>query len=343
MRKIFNIPTILSLAFLLALVSCEYQQEVADPISPDDYPVATITTDFSGTAVTEGDVITYTITIDKWLDHEVTFSAMIEGGTGSEDDIQNIGGVIDAYSDSTTLTVVFVQDLDADDGETLELEIGADYLGTQYTLNPSTVNPTLNVTITNWVSSELEMTFDWHGEVIVNDLTCGDVYNEDIGDYVDFDIFMADAEGYDFNDPWSYFNPYDYAATGDVPEEWTIGDTIPDGSYYFFCDLYANGLPGLDSIGYQVEHVPMPITATFTRAGAFDITVVQDDSQVISTAVPGGADDNFDPALVVTTTIAKLTVASGVYTISDIDDTVLASGKMSEFRIGSNRPIYLRK
>ena len=88
MRKLFNIQAILSLAFMFALFSCEYEQEVEAPISTDGYSIAIYETDFSGTSVTEGDMISYTVTIDKPLDVDLTFTVMLLDGAASEDALE---------------------------------------------------------------------------------------------------------------------------------------------------------------------------------------------------------------------------------------------------------------
>lgn len=352
MKKIFNIPIVLGLALSLTLFSCIEDQEPVAPISPDDYPVATFTTDFSATEVSEGDVITYTIKLDKWLDHDVSFGAMVKGGTGDAHDIVNVGGVIPAYSDSTVLQVIFVQDYDIDDAETLELEIGADYLGTQYTINPSTVNPTHNVTVANWVGP-LEMTFDWHADLTISqllwdingDVYYGDIYDEEnAADYVDFDIYMATAEGYDPADPWANYFGYDAAETGDVPEEMVFADTIPDGDYVLFAFLYGNDLPDYDSIGYEVGHIDLPITISYVRAGAINAgSFVQPSDQVINSTVPGWANDDFAHVPgPLETTLCKISFADGMFTVYEMDDTEVATGKASDFKLPSLRSDYVR-
>lgn len=344
MEKYFKIMIMGAVLITLGLVGCD-EQEVAAPISPDGYPTATIATDFSGSAVAEGDTIWYTITVDKPFDRDIDFSAHVVEGTASDGDIEVLGGVLPAYGLTTQLGVVFTQDYAADVDETAVVEVGVFELGQRYMLNAKTVNPQMEVTIANYVSDDLEMVFSWEYTIDVNpgypdfpDFR----WHESTYDWMDFDIFVSDAEGYDNNDPWATWYDGIYAATGDTPEEMTFSG-LPDGSYVIFCELWYNGFADSTELAsFERVDRPVPITATFTRQGSFEKTLVQDISQTINSATPGVDNDEY-AGEVIDTFVAGVTIANGKYTITDYAGAEIVTGKIENLKIKSKRPDYLRK
>ena len=144
------------------------------------------------------------------------------------------------------------------------------------------------------------MSFDWEIGIDYQGVTYGTCAN------VDIDIFIADAEGFDINDPWATFNDVMYAATGDCPEVMAFTpDNIPDGSYILFSELWANEFGGLGT------NTPMPIRASFVRAGVFEVVYEQDASQAFNSDTPGVDDPNYDGE-VIDTYIADSCTHSGV-------------------------------
>lgn len=347
MRKNF-IYKIVGLALLIvSIVSCETaDQDVSPIVSPDDsYPVVTFITDFTGSTVAEGDTIVYSVFINRPIDRALTFSASIIGGDADDSDIEVLSGTIDPYStDTVEVSVVFVKDWPAEDDETAEIEIGLFSLADKYLVQPSTVNPVLNLTIDNYISDTLWMEFGWDSEIFVN------AGYEDFPDYgwvkstsgVDYDVFVADAEGFDINDPWATINWMAYAATGDNPEEMFFAG-VPDGSYILFCELWYN--PFVDPDEYPepqvVEHKPMPIISTFRKQGIFEVVYEQDASQVINSVTPGPANAAFVGDEIIDTFLAKVTVAGNQYTIVDFGDADMGGGKGVKTR--TPRPASLIK
>ena len=89
MRKYIN-GKIIGLALIATvLAGCEFyrtaEQEASPIVSPDDKPMATFSSDFTGNTVEEGDTVTYTITFDKIIDRSVTFHVNQTGGAAVED------------------------------------------------------------------------------------------------------------------------------------------------------------------------------------------------------------------------------------------------------------------
>jgi len=323
---------ILGLAlFVTGMVACDTaSQEVEPVVSPDGYPVATFD-DISSVTVTEGDTIFYDISIDKMIDRSITFSFNQTGGTCDGDDYHVEPAVISPYSKSAQLLIIFNEDYDYDATETLSGTIGAFSIADRYLLNPSVVNPTLDVTVNNYVSDVLSVSLEWSQEVTVMEiveveLTAEEYGNEytytvedtvevvvDIADEVDWDIFVCTKEGFETN-PWAAL--VDMAATGDNPEELELD--LPDGEYVIFTDLWSNGLVYYYDI--VDTELTMPIQSTFTRQGTelIDFTIDQDPSQVPAVTVPG-ADDveggGFNGV------ICEIHVSGGKYTIVEYDGT----------------------
>jgi len=243
-RIILNI----GLALLIStFVSCEMaelpEQEVSDTISPDGYPVATFTTDFSGNTVAEGDTIRYTITTDKPIERDMKFVVMLKGGDADSHDYVAGDATIPAYKTSTQMEIVFLKDDVPEPEESISIEIGIESLGQKYLLNPSTVNPKLDLNITNVnVESMLTVAVGW--------TTMDD----------DVDIFAV-LEGAGLAA---------YAASSDNPEIMMIGDDLPDGTYWIGFDPYH--IEG-NSFDYKVHFGAGDQSVTIIE-GTFDMSAL---------------------------------------------------------------------
>lgn len=314
MRKFIKYK-VLGVAFIvIGMVACDTASQEPEPVgSPDGYPVATFV-NATGTTVVEGNSIIYNITIDKTIDRAITFSFRQTGGTATEEDYTTESAVLAPYTKSTQLVIQTLEDFDTDASETIIGEIGVFGIADRYLLNPSTVNPQVTFTITNFVSADLEVSFSWNADVTFG----GETY--DAADYIDFDFYIADAEGFDISDPWA--NAYaDYrAATGSYPESINF-EGYADGTYVLFVDLYYN-----DFVGYSDGSVKIPIVATFTRQGtAVNGTEVEMDPEEMMPDNTAGFDN--DPSGVYNAAIAKVTIAGGKYTITKYDNTTIGPFK----------------
>lgn len=214
MIKLFKYK-ILGLALLVVvIVACDTaNQDVSPVISPDGYPVATFTSNFSGTTIAEGDTIKYTITTDKMLDRALTFTVEQTGGTANENDFSAETAVLAPYTNQVKLNIVITADNFPEIAETLSLKVGVFGLGDRYLLNPSTVNPALDLNITNVnKAGRLTIAFGWS--------TPAD----------DYDVVAFSA----VDGPWGA------AGTADNPEiMMDILDADPDGAYTFNIIPYA--------------------------------------------------------------------------------------------------------
>jgi hypothetical protein len=225
---------ILGIAFVMfVFTSCNTAEQDVSPIaSPDGYPVATFTTNNPGSTVTEGDTIVYTITTDKALDRALTFSVKLKGGTADESDIETANAVISPYQTSTTISIVIKADDIPEVAETLSLEVGVFGLADRYLLNPSTVNPNLDLTINNFNDPGFfTIAFAWS--------TPDD----------DYDIHIYSELG----------GHWGYSGTADNPElNKHLWDADPDGNYSFSIEPYDFTSVTTDytiSIGYTDQTV----------------------------------------------------------------------------------------
>ena len=342
--KKYILYNIIGLAFLaVSVISCDTAEEDVSPVvSPEGYPVATFTTEFAGDTINEGDTIIYHVSIDKTIDVDLSFSARIIGGDCVASDIDVTSGKIAAYTTEADVSIIFAKDWIAEGTETCEIEVGLFTLGEKYLVNTTTVNPTFSVNVTNYASNDLTMTFAWNSVIFVN-AGYEDFpdygWEYDAADYVDFDIFIADAEGYDNNDPWATWNSVIYAATGDSPEEMTFSG-IPDGEYIIFSELWANPLAGIEE-PEVATHADMPIIATFNQQGVADTSFVQDTSQTLNTADFGVGDDNYAGG-VIDTFVAKVIISGNQYTIIGYNDAGVKTKRVGVIN-RETRPTSLNK
>jgi len=297
----------LVLTFSLFLAGCETAKQDVEPIvSPDGYPTATFV-NATGSTVTEGDTIVFNITIDKTLDRALTFSFNQTGGTADDHDYIADPVVLQPYTKSAKFMIVTVADFDFTSTETLEGEIGVFGIADRYLLNEATVNPTPSITINNYVSPDLEMEFYWDQDVPLD----GDVY--DAADYIDFDFIVADATGFDINNPWANdIGIYD-AATGSHPEELTLSG-LADGEYIIFVDLWSN-----DFAGESNDSTKINIWTYLTRQGT---ALIEEEIELPeATRLVADQDAPYDAV------ICKVVVAGNKYTIYDAEDTSLGTFK----------------
>jgi hypothetical protein len=330
MRK-YILYKVLGLAFVvIGMVACDTaSQEVEPVISPDGYPVSTIAP--VATTVMEGENLVVNITIDKMIERSITFTFVQTGGTADDNDYSVEPATLQPYSKSIQMVFETYVDFDYDASETLVGEIGVYSIADRYLLNPSVENPVdVNFTITNAVSPDLDVSFSWNADVVID----GTTY--DAADEIDFDFIVCPEAGFDISDPWATeIGIYD-AVTGAHPEEMTLSG-LDDGTYLLVADLWYNGL--LDIGSGSDGSVNIPIIASFTRQGTsiVDTEVSMNPADMMPDNTPGP--DN-DPSGLFSAVVAKVTVAGDKYTITKYDDSTIGPFKGVAT---SSRPAIFRK
>ncbi len=271
MKNILKINSILSVMLILFLAGCEMEPETQDPISTENYPVATFNTDFSGTSVSEGDTIDYTITLDRMSDRDLTFEVRQLDGTADDHDFVYEEVTIPAYSLSADMQIVVLADDLPEEQETLKLEVGVFYVGERYILNPTTVNPVLDLTVTNFNDPNvLTVAFGWQNPES------------------DIDLFaISEVDG-----AWGA------AASADNPEILTsIWPSDPEGNYFVTIDPYSvasNPVNYWVAIGYP-DQTNEYLTGTFDVDKLDSYTVDYFDAwdmdtyRILTVVVQGGA------------------------------------------------------
>ncbi|WP_289055548.1 hypothetical protein [Carboxylicivirga marina] len=157
-----NIKLILGVLLIMVTLSGCYDQDVEPVISPDAYPTATFSSDLTGTDVTEGDTVIYTIMFDKMYDYDVTFSA--KEISASSDHLYVMEDVtLPKYSNEVEMALVILDDgLPSAVDQNIQLELGAFSVEDRYKLNPSSVNEEVSLTIKNYNDPTLlTVAFDW--------------------------------------------------------------------------------------------------------------------------------------------------------------------------------------
>lgn len=178
------------------------------------------------------------------------------------------------------------------------------------------------VTITNVTNFIMDFAWDTYGPINIGGTDYGICPNSDV------DIYIADAAGFDINNAFANdLGIYD-AATGACPEQIVLTEgQIPDGDYVLFSDLWTNAFAGAGST------TSFAITTTFRKDDLLEVTLEQDPSQAYNANTPAGSFNGI---------VAKLNINNGVYTISDSNDVVIASGKNAN-NGPVNRPSHITK
>ena len=321
------------LAWVLVIVSCKDQEDYTGlaTIEASSPTVSVDANDFENIPGIEEDATyTYTVSLSEPQIADVKIQVFQSGGTATEDVDFALGEhtlVIPAYETSTTGSLTIFGDTEPEDAETLDITIGD-----ISTANAIWTPTTYSFVLDNFVSEVLDIEFAFCVDVFFN----GDAYVwPDLGG--DPDIFVSDAEGFDITDPWATFNGTGFAATGDCPEVLTMDKADwGDGEYVLWHELYSN-------INYAFwDPQSIPITATFTQAGLFQKTIVQDDSQAIQSNDIGAADADY-AGTNIWGGIARVTIAGDTYTIADFEGNEVLSGKMVDGKMTAARPSQLNK
>lgn len=321
MKKYINIKLI-GLIFLVAVfASCEKAEQDMSPIATpnDSYPLVTgLTLDNAG-AVTEGDTLIYTLSINKPIDRSLTFTPVVDAASTTLEegvDFDIYGAAIDPYKTETKIMVITYSDAAYEEAKAISFTVTVNSLAEKYLLNTSNVFPSVTTTVGNLVSDNLVLEFHWAMDVEL----FGSTYST--SNNVDFDIFYSDAAGFDINNPWATFNGTSYAATGDEPEVITITPgLLPDGDYVFWFDFWSNGF-----YGYGLT-ADVPVTTWAYKPGTllnYEITQAAGDG-IVNLGMPGFADVPEEPET--NGGLVRVNISGTTYTVSDFAGTVVGTGK----------------
>jgi hypothetical protein len=227
---------------IFGVSSCQ-KVTMSEPISPDNYPEATLTSDASGSELTEGDVVTYTLALDKPLEHNITFEVTMDSTTTAGHSDYSIPDeiVIPAYYKEVTFTLTATEDAMPELDEVIAFNIAVNYLGTRYTLKPETSSFNEKFTIKNKLNGALTVGMTW------------------TDDHDDYDVYMIDEIGAGDPNGWGYDWSGFQAATGAYPEVMVFNPVaglpwdLVDGVYYVDVDPY-DVVNSTSKLEFAIEH-----------------------------------------------------------------------------------------
>jgi hypothetical protein len=301
MKNINKLRFLLPVAILaLTVWSCDENLDPAPVVSTEGYPVATFTA--SATTVNEKDgVFSIKITTDKAIGRGITFSAEQTGGTAVlHDDYDIVEAIVAPFSKEATVKVKFYGDALKENDKTLQLKITTPSLANKYLLNPTTTLPSYTVTIKNYVSTDLDMVFNYN-----KSFTDGTTAKTLCGISYDVDFYVLDDK---LVDTGNY-----QAASGNCPEALTVSPAkFKNGTYHIYHDLYDNkALPTLNTPEFTV-----PIVVDYSRAGV----VAGKFNQEAAFAFSSKAAKSYDYVI-------SIVVSNGVYTLVDSKKSIIANAK----------------
>ncbi len=254
----------------------------------------------------------YKVTLSAAQSKDIHFQVSQIAGTATEDADFTFDHeiVIPAYSTVGTAKIKILKDRTKEVTETLTLQIG-DITTANATLVPKTVS----FSITNYVSTFLDLSFAFNRSFNLGFNnpwsatlpSSGTVYNLCQISY-DMDFYVLNST---FNDIGNT-----QAATGACVEKMSLnGATLANGTYYVVYDIFDdNGLSG-------VPHDPfdIPITVTYGKAGAINDAAFEQESSFYATSLDGTG-SNF---------VVGFKLLNGVFTIQNSLNATIASGRTS--------------
>lgn len=293
MKNILNSRYFVALGILSVLIFTQCKDEDYTGYSTIDATNPTVSVTWEAPASMEEADVTYpfTITLSEVQIADVVFNISADASTATEGedfDLSTHSIRIPAYSTTGTGSLTVYRDDLAEETETIAVQIGDIGLG-----NVNYTPETFSVDITNYVSDDVVVAFDWGGTV---DATIGGTFFEgiDLCANVDIDFYLSqDTPGGDIGDYTT--------ATGNCPEVYTF---IPgswangDGTFYMNVSLWSNGGLAPDS-----GPIPFPVTISIAQPGVVNITQPQDPSTIVMS-------DNPDMAAV-SDPVLKVVVSNG--------------------------------
>ncbi len=238
-------------------------------------------------------IYTFTITLSEKQVADVVFniSAAASTATEGEDfDLSTHSIVIPAYSTTGSGMLYVYSDVIPEDTEIISIQIGDEKLA-----NVATEPQTRTIEITNLVSNDILVSFNWEDIV---DVTIGGTLYEGVSlcANVDIDFLLYDGAG-------NFISDYTSVSSA-CPEQylfdanWAHGD----GTFYYAVNLWDNGGVAPDS-----GPIDFPATINIAQTGVVNITVAQDPSTVLNSSSPQSEEYN----------VLKVVVSGGTFSFYD--------------------------
>lgn len=236
---------------VIGFAACDTASQDVEPIiSPENYPLATITSASGSTDIQEGDTLTYIIATNKMIDRAITFTPVVTGGTAGEADFIAAPAVLQPYSREAKLYIIATEDNIPEQSETVNVRISIESIAERYLVNPNTVLPSASLTIENKNDPTLlTIMFSWPTDDDMDIVTWSDTEDYPLTEWgaggatssnPEFDtaIWLSDPVG------TYYVNIMDWDAGIDFDYTFTLG--YPDGSV----QVIEGTFTGTDKSGY---------------------------------------------------------------------------------------------
>jgi len=252
----------------------------------------------------------YKVTLSAAQSKDVHVQVSKIAGTATEDADFTFDHeiVIPAYSTTGTAKIKILKDRKKEVTETFTLQIGD-----MTTANATFVSKTVSFSITNYVSTLLDLSFAFNASFnigfnnpwVATLPSSGTVYNLCAIGY-DMDFIVLNSS---FSDIGNY-----QAATGACVEKLSLnGATLPNGTYYIVYDIYDDsGLSGVAHDGFDI-----PITVTYGKAGAIDDAVFNQESDYYANSYDGTGSDF----------VIGVKLLNGIFTVQNSFNTAIATGR----------------
>jgi len=301
MKNILNSRYFVALGILSVLIFTQCKDEDYTGYGTIDATNPTVAVTWEAPASMEEADVTYpfTITLSEVQVADVVFVISADGSTateGADFDLSTHSIRIPAYTTTGSGALTVYSDALPEETETISVQIGDISLG-----NVNYTPETFNVEITNLVSDDIVVDFDWEGTV---DATIGGNLYQGLSlcANVDIDFIIAqDTPGGDIGDYT--------CATGACPESYLFSTATwahGDGTFFFGVNLWDNG-----GLAPDDGPIPFPVTMNLAQTGVVNLSAPQDPSTVIMSDNDGST---LDPVL-------KVVVANGATSFSFYDGT----------------------
>lgn len=290
MKKTYFLYTALLLMLCAFISSCSKDDYTGQSTLKNSGAVGTLNLDAPAVMEEKDTTIKFSITLDKPQVVDIKVRIHTSGDAELDHDyaLKSTELIIPAFTTSVTSELKIFNDTEIENADTIILTIGD-----ETTANLNFSPQTKQIILTNAVSSDLDLTFDWSGTAAYDGIEVA------LCDSVDLDMYVFDADG---NDLGIYG-----AATGDCPEHLGTAGWA-DGDYYITANLYINRVRPTD--GTVVE---FPITITATQAGLFeDAMYHQAAANVIKSTDP----DYYDDGAGVFKAVIKISKSGKNYTLT---------------------------
>ncbi|MFN8295548.1 MAG: Calx-beta domain-containing protein [Chitinophagales bacterium] len=319
--QFLSLITLISSAFLIGSCKKEENKDYSKLIKTD----ATVSLSGVPAAVivredTAGVIISVTASLSEPQIVEVHIPISQISGDATEDEDFSLSTHELVFPANSTEPQTFEVEVLDDDlpetDETFTIQVGDDK-----TANVNITPVTMDVTITNATSLDLDMSFAWnrfytlkYWDAEGNDTSVSTV------NAIDLDFYVFDSLGSAVGNDQGIYD----AATGSHPENLTLTAPDQEGVYVISANLWANIYRLLGYGALSLPQGPFPVTTTFSRKGVLEpITLEQDEADAFNTNTEDSENDGASEFR----DLFKVDVKPDMFIIYNIDGSEFATAR----------------